>query len=540
VGDQRHRGRELDAVVVGAGLAGLYMLHRLRGAGFSVQVLEAGDGVGGTWYWNRYPGARVDVKSMEYSYSFSPELEQDWEWSEKYPPQPEVLRYVEHVADRFDLRRDIRFGTRVTAAAFDEAAGAWEVRTDRGDRVRARYLVMATGCLSAAKRPEVPGRDTFAGPTFHTGHWPPEGVDFTGQRVGVIGTGSSAVQSIPLIAEQAAALTVFQRTPNFVLPAHNHPIDPEHQRAVKARYRELRERTRQTRAGILASPPTKSALEVDDAERTARFTRAWTDPDNSLVDLTGSYTDLLLDRDANDTAAQFVRDRIAEIVHDPDTAAALQPTDHPIGTKRVCLGTGYYETYNLPHVRLVDLKKTPIMEITPAGVRTSDEEVELDALVFATGFDALTGPLLAVDIRGRGGVALADKWADGPRTFLGLSVAGFPNLFTITGPGSPSVLSNMIVSIEQHVDWITDAVVALRRRGVRTIEATPDAEDAWTRTVDENARATLYPTANSWYMGANVPGKPRVFLPFIGGLPLYRQACDEVAANGYRGFVLRG
>jgi cation diffusion facilitator CzcD-associated flavoprotein CzcO len=540
VGDQRHRGRALDAVVVGAGLAGLYMLHRLRGAGFSVRVFEAGDGVGGTWYWNRYPGARVDVKSMEYSYSFSPELEQDWEWSEKYPPQPEVLRYVEHVADRFDLRRDIHFSTRVVAAAFDEAADVWEVRTDRGDRVRAQYLIMATGCLSAAKLPEVPGRDTFAGPTFHTGHWPPEGVDFTGQRVGVIGTGSSAVQSIPLIAERAAALTVFQRTPNFVLPAHNHPIDPGHQREVKARYRELREKTRRTRAGILADPPTKSALEVDDAERTARFTRAWTDPDNSLVDLTGSYTDLLLDRDANDTAAQFVRDRIAEIVDDPDTAAALQPTDYPIGTKRVCLGTNYYETYNLPHVRLVDLKKTPIVEITPAGVRTSDEEVELDALVFATGFDALTGPLLAVDIRGRGGVALADKWAEGPRTFLGLSVAGFPNLFTITGPGSPSVLSNMIVSIEQHVDWIADAVTALRGRGVRTIEATPDAEDTWTRTVDENARATLYPTANSWYMGANVPGKPRVFLPFIGGLPLYREACDEVAANDYRGFVLRG
>jgi cation diffusion facilitator CzcD-associated flavoprotein CzcO len=516
------------------------MLHRLRGAGFSVRVFEAGDGVGGTWYWNRYPGARVDVKSMEYSYSFSPELEQDWEWSEKYPPQPEVLRYVEHVADRFDLRRDIHFSTRVVAAAFDEAADVWEVRTDRGDRVRAQYLIMATGCLSAAKLPEVPGRDTFAGPTSHTGHWPPEGVDFTGQRVGVIGTGSSAVQSIPLIAEQAAALTVFQRTPNFVLPAHNHPIDPEHQREVKARYRELRARTRRTRAGILASPPTQSALEVDDAERTARFTRAWTDPDNSLVDLTGSYTDLLLNRDANDTAAQFVRDRIAEIVHDPDTAAALQPTDHPIGTKRVCLGTGYYETYNLPHVRLVDLKKTPIVEITPAGVRTSEEEVALDALVFATGFDALTGPLLAVDIRGRGGKALADKWAEGPRTFLGLSVAGFPNLFTITGPGSPSVLSNMIVSIEQHVDWIADAVTALRGRGVRTIEATPEAEDTWTRTVDENARATLYPTADSWYMGANVPGKPRVFLPFVGGLPLYREACDEVAANDYRGFVLRG
>jgi cyclohexanone monooxygenase len=532
--------RRVDVVVVGAGLSGMYLLHRLRAAGLTTQVFETGDGVGGTWFWNRYPGARVDVKSMEYSYSFDEQLEQDWEWSEKYPPQPELLRYVDHVADRFDLRRDIAFETRVTAAAFDEDAERWLVRTDRGDRVSARYLVMATGCLSAAKLPEVPGRDDFHGPTFHTGHWPKEGVDFTGLRVGVIGTGSSAVQSIPVIAEQASALTVFQRTPNFVFPAHNHPLDAEQQRSVKANYRELRARAKQSRAGIIGTPPDKGVFEVDEAERTARFTRAWNDPDNSLATLTGSFTDTLLNRDANDVVAQFVRDRIAEIVDDPDTAAALQPTDYPIGTKRVCLGTNYYETYNLPHVRLVDLKKTPLVEITPAGVRTSEEEIELDALVFATGFDAMTGPLTAVDIVGRDGVVLAEKWAEGPRTYLGLSVAGFPNLFTVTGPGSPSVLSNMIVSIEQHVDWITDALVALRERGARTIEATVEAEDTWTAHVDEISRATLFPTANSWYMGANVPGKPRVFLPYLGGLPLYRETCDDVAADGYRGFVLSG
>jgi cation diffusion facilitator CzcD-associated flavoprotein CzcO len=537
---EQDTARQVDVVVVGAGLAGMYMLYRLRGEGLSVQVFEAGDGVGGTWFWNRYPGARVDVKSLEYSYSFDEALEQDWEWTEKYPPQPEVLRYIEHVADRFDLRRDIRLETRVTAAEFDEDAGRWLVRTDRDDRVSAQYLIMATGCLSAAKQPELPGRDDFRGPIHHTGHWPKEGVDFTGQRVGVIGTGSSGVQSIPLIAAQARELTVFQRTPNFVFPAHNHPLDAEYQRSVKADYRGLRARARQSRAGIIGTPPDKGVFEVDEAERTARLSRAWNDPDNGLASLTGGFTDTLLDRAANEVAAQFVRDRIAEIVHDPETAAALQPTDHPIGTKRICLGTNYYETYNLPHVRLVDLKKTPLVEITPAGVRTSEEEIELDALVFATGFDAMTGPLTAVDIVGRDGVRLAEKWAEGPRTYLGLSIAGFPNLFTITGPGSPSVLSNMIVSIEQHVDWITDTVVALRGRGTRTIEATTEAEDTWTAHVDEISRATLYPVANSWYMGANVPGKPRVFLPYIGGLPLYRETCDEVAANDYRGFVLSG
>jgi cation diffusion facilitator CzcD-associated flavoprotein CzcO len=530
---------EVDAVVVGAGFSGLYLLHKLRGMGLRVQVFEKGDGVGGTWFWNRYPGARVDVKSMDYSFSFDSDLEQQWEWTEKYPPQDELLRYVNHVADRFDLRRDIKFNTRVTEAVFDEDVERWHVRTDQGDQLSTQYVVMATGCLSASKVPEVPGLDLFRGRWFHTGHWPKEGVDFSGQRVAVIGTGSSGVQAIPLIAEQAAELTVFQRTPNFVLPARNHPIDPEHQRSVKARYDEVRQGARESAFGIAGATPTKSAFEVSAEEREQRYRSVWYDEDNSLVDLLASYTDMITDKAANDTAAQFVRDRIAEIVEDPETAAALQPHDHPFGTKRPCLGTNYYETYNLPHVRLVNVRKTPIVEITHHGLRTTQEEFEFDDLVFATGFDAMTGALTAVDIRGRGDVALKDKWHAGPRTYLGIQVAGFPNLFTITGPGSPSVLSNMMTSIEQHVEWVADAIAAMRAEGLSTMEPTVEAEDAWTAHVDEVGHTTLYPTADSWYMGSNVPGKPRVFMPYIGGVGPYRQKCDEVAANGYEGFVRR-
>ncbi|MEX5717066.1 flavin-containing monooxygenase [Geodermatophilus maliterrae] len=530
---------EVDAVVVGAGMSGLYMLHKLRGMGLTVQVFEKGDGVGGTWFWNRYPGARVDVKSMDYSFSFDSELEQEWEWTEKYPPQDELLRYVNHVADRFDLRRDIKLETTVTEAVFDEDVERWHVRTDKGDQFSTQYVVMATGCLSASKVPEVPGLDLFRGRWFHTGHWPAQGVDFSGQRVAVIGTGSSGVQAIPLIAEQAAELTVFQRTPNFVLPARNHPIDPEHQRSVKERYDEVRRAARESGFGIAVPTPTKSALEVSPDERQARYESVWYDEDNNLVDMLVSYNDMITSQAANDTAAQFVRDRIAEIVEDPETAAALQPHDHPFGTKRPCLGTNYYETYNLPHVRLVNVRKTPIVEITHRGLRTTQEEFEFDDLVFATGFDAMTGALTAVDIRGRGDVRLQDKWHAGPRTYLGIQVAGFPNLFTITGPGSPSVLSNMVTSIEQHVEWVADAIASMRAGGLSTMEPTVEAEDEWTAHVDEVGHMTLYPTADSWYMGSNVPGKPRVFMPYIGGVGVYRQKCDEVAANGYEGFVRR-
>ena len=527
---------DVDAVVVGAGFAGLYAHHRLRQLDLTVQGYEAAADVGGTWWWNRYPGARCDVESMDYCYSFSPELEQEWTWSERYATQPEILRYVEHVAARFDLRRDIRFETRVTAATWDEATQRWHVVTDRGDRVSAQFCIMAVGCLSTAKRPEVDGIDSFRGRTFHTGRWPHEGVDFTGLRVGLIGTGSSGIQSIPLIAEQAAHLTVFQRTPNFTMPAKNAPLDRESVEARKAHYREHRQAMRESRAGVVVPVPEESALSVDAEARQARFETAW--ETGTLYGMVSAYNDLLVDRAANETAADFVRARIRDLVDDPEVAERLSPRNHPFGTKRPCLDTDYYATYNRDNVTLVDVGSTPIVAITPTGARTATDEYALDAIVFATGFDAMTGPLLGPDITGTGGVALRDKWTAGPRTYLGIATAGFPNLFTITGPGSPSVLVNMLVAIEQHVDWVADCIAYLRDRNVASIDATVDAENTWVDHVNEVANRTLFPAANSWYMGANVPGKPRVFMPYIGGLPRYSELCDDVAADDYRGFTL--
>ena len=530
------RPRSLDVVVVGAGFAGLYALHRLRGLGLSVQVYEAGSGVGGTWFWNRYPGARCDVESLEYSYSFSRELEQEWDWSERYAPQPEILRYINHVADRFDLRRDIQFDTRVTAAAFDETSGRWRVTTDRGDDVSARFCVMATGCLSAVTTPDIEGLSSFRGNWYHTGQWPHEAVDFSGQRVGVVGTGSSGIQSIPVIARQASHLVVFQRTPNFSLPARNEPLAPDRQAEVKADYRALREAARSSFSAIAVSAPTELALEVEPAERQRRYEAAWAR--GGLMSVTTTFRDLILDQDANETAAEFIRSKIRDIVVDPDVARVLTPSDHPFATKRPCLDTGYFETFNRENVTLVDLRQTPITEIVPTGIRTTGGVHELDSIVFATGFDAMTGPLLRVDIRGRGDRPLSDKWSAGPRTYLGIATAGFPNLFILTGPGSPSVLSNMVMAIEQHVDWIADCLSFLGANGLDAIEATVEAEDAWVDQVNQLANATLFPRANSWYMGANVPGKPRVFLPYVGGFPQYRATCDDVAAAGYRGFTL--
>jgi cyclohexanone monooxygenase len=527
--------RHLDAVVVGAGFAGLYMLHRLRGLGFSARVFEAGDGVGGTWYWNRYPGARCDVESMDYSYSFSDELQQEWTWSERYAAQPEILRYINHVADRFDLRRDIQLSTRVTSATFDEVAGRWTVETDRGDRVSARFCVMATGCLSTTQVPKIPGLDAFRGPRYHTGHWPHEGVDFTGRRVGVIGTGSSAIQSIPIIAEQAAHLFVFQRTPNFSIPAHNAPLDREFERRVKAGYAEFRRQARESRVGFVVERSDASALAVTDDERRYQYEKRWR---RGGLGFTATFADLLTNAEANETAAEFCRERIRKVVRDPAVAEVLVPRDYPVGTKRMCVDTRYYETFNRPNVTLVDIRRSPIETVTPDGLRTRDGAYAFDSLVLATGFDAMTGALLAVDIRGRAGRTLREAWAEGPRTYLGLAIAGFPNLFTITGPGSPSVLSNMIVSIEQHVDWIADCLAHLSAHGHATIEATATAQEGWVSHVNEVGHATLYPRANSWYMGANVPGKPRVFMPYIGGVGAYRQICDDVAAKGYEGFAL--
>ena len=527
--------RQVDAVVVGAGFAGLYMLYRLRELGLSAQGYEAGKGVGGTWYWNRYPGARCDVESMDYSYSFSEELQQEWRWSERYSAQPEILRYIEHVADRFDLRRDIQFDTRVTAAAFDEATARWTVETDRGDRVSAQFCIMATGCLSDAQVPDIAGRETFTGPWYHTGRWPHEGVDFTRQRVGVIGTGSSAIQSIPLIARQAAHVFVFQRTPNYSMPAHNAPLDQDFEQRVKERYAQFRREARESRVGFVIDRAGDSALAVPPDERRAEYERRWA---RGGLGFAFSYADVLVSPEANETAAEFFHAKIRSIVRDPAVAEALLPRDYPLGTKRLCVDTDYYATFNRDNVTLIDLRKTPIEAITPTGVRTTEREYEIDSLVFATGFDAMTGALLKIDIRGRGGEALRDKWAAGPRTYLGLAMAGFPNLFAITGPGSPSVLSNMIVSIEQHVDWIADCLRHLRAHDRRTIEATREAEDAWVQHVNELGHMTLYPRAKSWYMGANVPGKPRIFMPYIGGVGVYREKCDAVAAAGYDGFTL--
>jgi cyclohexanone monooxygenase len=528
---------DVDAVIVGAGFAGLYMLHRLRGLGLSARVIEAAAGVGGTWYWNRYPGARCDIESLEYQYGFEDELPREWKWTERYASQPEILRYLNHFADRFELQPDIQFETRVTVARFNESTERWDIETDRGERLSAKYCIMATGCLSAPRRPDFKGLDSFEGDWYHTGYWPHEGVDFTGKRVGIIGTGSSAIQSIPIIAAQAAHLTVFQRTANFSVPAYNGPIDPDYERQMTERYTEVRRRARESTGGVVSGIPNeKSALEVSDEERYQEFESRWRKGGFAIG---GAFADLAIKKEANDTAAEFVRWKIRATVKDPATAELLCPKDYPFATKRLCVDTNYFETFNRDNVSLVDVKSAPIEEITPAGLRTRDAEYAFDCLVFATGFDAMTGALLNIDIRGRAGETLQEKWAGGPRTYLGIQVAGFPNLFTITGPGSPSVLSNMIVSIEQHVDWITDCIGYLREHELESIEANTEAQDKWVDHVNEVANSTLFPQANSWYIGANIPGKPRVFMPYVGGVGTYAHKCNEVVANGYEGFILR-
>jgi cyclohexanone monooxygenase len=526
----------VDAAVVGAGFSGLYMLHRLRGLGLSAVVYEAGPSVGGTWFWNRYPGARVDIESQEYSYSFSEELERDWVWSERYAAQPELLAYLNHVADRFDLRRDIRFETRVVSAVYDEDAMVWRITDDRGDIVTARFCIMATGCLSKPQEPNFPGLDRFEGPTYHTARWPQAGVDFTGLSVGVIGTGSSAIQSIPQIAKQAKRLTVFQRTANFSVPAHNGPADPAVAGDWKAHREAYRQQARESAAGIVAvGRSERLAVEATPEERRQTFEERW---GKGGFGLAAAFADTAVDLRANGMVAEFVADKIRAIVKDPATAEALIPRGYPFGAKRLCVDIGYYETYNRDNVALVDVSQTPIQEILPSGLRTSTGDYAFDALVFAIGFDAMTGALNAIDIRGRGGQALKDKWSDGPLTYLGLMVAGFPNLFLVTGPGSPSVLSNMVVSIEQHVDWISDCLAHLEQGQIGTIEAEAGAERDWVAQVNAVADMTLYPKANSWYLGANIPGKPRVFMPYVGGVGAYREICQGVARDGYRGFSL--
>lgn len=524
-----------DAVVVGAGFAGVYMLHRLRSSGFSVRVFEAGSGIGGTWYWNRYPGARCDAPSMEYSYQFSEELQQEWEWSERYATQPELERYINHVADRFDLRADIQLNIRVTKATFDEAAERWSIETSGDAQVSARHLIMATGNLSSANTPGIKGLDTFAGRVHHTGHWPHEHLDFSDQQVGIIGTGSSAIQSVPLIAKEAAQLYVFQRTPNYAVPAHNGPIAPEAREKIKADYPGFRARVKQTFFGMDLNYNHDSALTASPAERMREYEARWA---HGGLTFLAAYGDLLLDQGANDTAAEFIRAKIRERVDDPDLAEKLSPHS-VVGCKRLGVDTDYYETFNRPNVTLVDVSEAPIDEIKPQGVVVAGETYQLDTLILATGFDAITGAMLKIDIRGRDGVSLKQKWEAGPRTYLGFSTAGFPNLFAINGPGSPSVLGNNLAAIEQHVNFIAETVEYLREQGLACIEATVEAEDEWVEHVNDVASATLFYSCNSWYLGANIPGKPRVFMPYIG-VPPYAEKCAAVAVAGYEGFILSG
>jgi cyclohexanone monooxygenase len=527
---------EYDAIVVGAGFAGMYMLIKLRELGFSARVIEAGTEVGGTWYWNRYPGARCDVESLDYQYSFSDELQREWNWTERYATQPEILRYASFVADKFDLRRDIQFQTRVTSARWDEREARWNIGTDRQDQYRAKFLIAGTGCLSTPSLPRLEGMDSFKGATYHTGKWPHEGVDFTGKRVAVIGTGSSGIQSIPVIAQQAKELYVFQRTPNFSLPAANYMLTREKAEHYRNHFQEIKAEARRSVAGIPITPSDRSVHDVAADERNREFEDRWVQGGFQMLQ---AYKDLVMTNEANEIVAEFVRSKIREAVKDPEVAADLQPRDHPLGTKRICIDTDYYTTYNRENVQLINIRKHPITAITPKGVKTAEAEYEVDAIVYATGFDAMTGALFAMKIEGKGGQKLNEKWAAGPRTYLGLASAGFPNMFTITGPGSPSVFSNMIVSIEQHVEWIAEAMRSMRERGYGVIDASPDAEDAWVAHVNELASMTLYPQANSWYLGANIPGKPRVFMPYVGGVGAYREKCDAVARAGYEGFTLQ-
>ncbi len=530
----------LDLLIVGAGFSGLYMLHKARTMGLSALVLEAAPSVGGTWYANRYPGARVDIQSLEYSFSFSEALQQEWPWTERYAAQPELLRYANHVADRFDLRRDIRLNTRMTSARFDDVAQRWKVDSTGADGEpqawHARFVVLASGPLSTPNTPAFQGLETFAGLVLHTAAWPQAPVEFSGRHVGVVGTGSSAVQVIPRIAHQASSVTVFQRTAAYVVPAHNGPLDRAQEARVKADYPGFRARNRQMRTGFGCELPPNpaSALAASPDESSAAFEARWQVGGFGLL---GAYADLMTDLQANALAAEFVRGKIRDTVHDPATAALLSP-QQPVGCKRLCVADGYYETFNRLNVHLVDVSGQPIEAITPTGLRAGGHEYAFDTLVLATGFDAVTGTLMRLDLRGRGGLRIQDKWRDGPLNYLGLTVAGFPNLFNIAGAGSTSAFTSVIVSIEHHVDWIAECIAWMDARGHAMIEATDEAERAWVAHVNAVAEHTVFLSCNSWYLGANIPGKPRMFMPLAGGFPAYAERCAAVADQGYAGFAL--
>ena len=524
---------DVDVVVVGAGFSGLYLLYRLRKAGFSTRVFERGGDVGGTWYWNRYPGARCDVESLQYSYSFDEQLQQDWHWPEKFSAQPDILAYANHVADRFNLKKDIEFNIEVKASWFDENLKTWKITTNTGEEINAQYFIMATGCISTTQIPNIKGLSDYVGNTFHTGDWPHEEVDFSGQSIAVIGTGSSGIQSIPVLAKQAKKLTVFQRTPNYSIPSQNEPMTKKYERSWKDVYSERRKEMRYSAHGSLKDLNDVPALSVDEDQRQELYTKRWAIGGTGFL---GSFNDLLINADANYTAAEYVRQQIKRVVKDKETAEILCPRSYPIGTKRICIDTGYFETYNRENVKLVDISKKPIQRLVTDGIIVDDQLYAFDSIIFATGFDAMTGSIFNVDIRGRDGLALKEKWNAGPKTYLGLMSASFPNLFMITGPGSPSVKSNMIMSIEQHVDLVIETLLSMRRKGLSVVEPELEAENKWVDHVQEVANKTLFPQANSWYMGANIPGKPRLFMPYIGGVGAYREICEEIVANNYRGF----
>ncbi|MCH9675458.1 MAG: NAD(P)/FAD-dependent oxidoreductase [Gammaproteobacteria bacterium] len=523
----------VDVVIVGAGFSGLYLLHRFRQQGISTRCFERGDGVGGTWYWNRYPGARCDVESMQYSYGFDEALQQDWEWPEKFSGHTDIRAYADHVTDRFGLRPHITFNTEVRVAHYDDAQRRWRIEASSGETVSAKHFVMAGGCISTAQIPNFEGLSDYEGETYHTGRWPHEKVSFTGKRVAVIGTGSSGIQAIPVIAKEAAHLTVFQRQANFTIPSRNHPMTSDYAASWKDGYADKRQAMRYLPNGVLRELNDKSALEVSEEERLATYEARWAVGGSGFL---GAFNDILKNKDANDTMAEFVRNKIRQTVKDPVTAEILCPTTHPIGTKRLCVDTGYFEAYNRDNVELVDISQTPIERLTHSGLIVGDRSFEFDAIVFATGFDAMTGTLFNVDIRGRDGLALKKKWEAGPRTYLGLMTESFPNLFMITGPGSPSVKSNMLTSIEQHVDLVADTIIHMRDQALAVIEPELDAENEWVEHVQVVAYKTLFPQANSWYMGANIPGKPRLFMPYIGGVGAYRKICEDVVAENYKGF----
>lgn len=525
----------LDVLVVGAGFSGLYALHRLREMGFDAHVIDRGTDVGGVWFWNRYPGARCDIESVDYCYSFSPELIEEWNWSERYPAQPEILAYINFVADKFDLRSGITFGTTVTGLTWDDASRRWNATTDTGHTVSAEHVVMASGQLSVANLPDITGIGDYEGQIIHTGAWPEE-VDLAGRRVAVIGTGSSGVQVIPQIARRADHLSVFQRTAHFAIPAKNHPLDQDYAADLKTRFEEYREAARWHPGGTHRKIGEERALDVDPEALVETFEGHW---ERGGPDILAAYKDMRTDEEAAEKAGDFVRDKIRDIVDDPATAEALVPKGYPFGSKRLVLEIDYYTTYNRDNVTLVDIGADPIDTFTSTGIRTaSGAEHEFDTLVLATGFDALTGALFNIDIRGVDGVSLRDAWAAGPQTYLGLGTTGFPNMFFVAGAGSPSVISNVLISIEQSVEWITDHVQHLRTRGLHRSEASAEAQDRWTQHVHDVAAPTLFMKGNSWYLGANIPGKPRGFALYLGGVGRYREICDEVAANGYDGFRL--